>query len=263
MAVGLTSHLPARRVVAGWFAVPVVLLALWQAASSVQAGFVVASPTSTLGSVADGLREGWLWAELRITLGETALGYLVAVLVGLWLGFAIGSRRYLTQVFEPLILGLYSIPKVTLFPIFLFMFGLGTDSKVAFGMFHGVFPVVIYTILAVRGVPRILVRLSRSLRLNPLRAFWYVVLPWALPTLITGLRFGFSLTLLGVVIGEMFASRHGSGYILLQAATSQDTPRAFAILAALILVAFVGNTLFLALGWLAARHQQLPESQRF
>ena len=154
--------------------------------------------------------------------------------------------RFWGKVFEPITLSVYSIPKVTLFPIFLTVFGFGLYSKIAFGMFHGIFPIMIIAMNATRevqpGPPQGGAGRCGS---RALTTFRQVIFPSIFPSLLTGLRLGFSLTLLGVVLGEMFASRAGFGYELVEAITLHDMPRMYGIVAVLVVIAFVVNALFL------------------
>ena len=107
---------------------------------------------------------------------------------------------------------LYSLPKIALYPIILQIFGLGLSAKVAFGALHGVIPVALFSMNAVRGINPTHLRTARVLRLSSIETVRTIVAPAIVPEIVTGLRVGFSLTLLGVLIGEMFASQHGMGF---------------------------------------------------
>ena len=120
-------------------------------------------------------------------------------------------------------------------------------------MFHGIFPILIIAMNATLGVAAVYFKVARSLRLSRLATFRQVIFPSIFPSLLTGLRLGFSLTLLGVILGEMFASRAGFGYELVEAITLHDMPRMYGIIAVIILIAFVVNALFPAWEHRAAR----------
>ncbi len=115
---------------------------------------------------------------------------------------------------EPVLAGFYTIPKVTLYPVVLLLFGLGMSAKVAFGVMHGLVPVTLFTIAAIKTLPPALPRTARALRLSPVQTMRWVLVPACLPQIVAGLRLGFSLTLLGVLIGEMFTSQRGLGFLL-------------------------------------------------
>ena len=240
---------PRRRsrdpVLAGQMLLPLVLLAIWQVVGMLAGDFYVATPVQAADALGDGISGGWLFDSLGATLAATALGFAIAAVAGLWIGVTLGLVRFWGNVFEPITLSVYSIPKVTLFPIFLTVFGFGLYSKIAFGMFHGIFPIIIIAMNATRGVNPVHLKVARSLRLSRLDTFRQVIFPSIFPALLTGLRLGFSLVLLGVVLGEMFASRAGFGYELVEAITLHDMPRMYGIVAVLVIIAFAVNALFL------------------
>jgi NitT/TauT family transport system permease protein len=232
-------------VLLGQLAFPLALIALWQVVGMLAGDFYVATPVQAVDAVADGVSGGWFFNSLGATLAATAIGFLIAAVAGLWIGVTLGLVRFWGKVFEPITLSVYSIPKVTLFPIFLTVFGFGLYSKIAFGMFHGIFPIVIIAMSATREVSPVHLKVAQSLRLSRTDTFRQVIFPSIYPSLLTGLRLGFSLTLLGVVLGEMFASREGFGYELVEAITLHDMPRMYGIIAVLVVIAFVVNALFL------------------
>lgn len=243
----IAQRAPARRrtadpVLIGQLALPLLLLGLWQLTGMLAGDFYVATPVQAFDAVADG---DWFWSSLGATLAAVGVGFAIAAVAGLWIGVTLGMVRFWGRVFEPITLSVYSIPKVTLFPIFLTVFGFGLYSKVAFGMFHGIFPIIIIAMNATREVSAVHLKVARSLRLSRLQTFRQVIFPSIFPSLLTGLRLGFSLTLLGVVLGEMFASRAGFGYELVEAITLHDMPRMYGIVAVLVIIAFAVNALLL------------------
>jgi NitT/TauT family transport system permease protein len=240
-------------VLLGQLAFPLALLVIWQLVGMLAGDFYVATPVQAADAIADGISSGWFFDSLGATLAATAIGFAIAAVAGLWIGITLGRVRFWGKVSEPIALSIYSIPKVTLFPIFLTVFGFGLYSKIAFGMFHGIFPVLIIAMNATREVSQVHLKVAQSLRLSRSDTFREVIFPSIRPSLLTGLRLGFSLTLLGVVLGEMFASRAGFGYELVEAITLHDMPRMYGIIAVLVIIAFVVNALFLRWEHAAAR----------
>jgi NitT/TauT family transport system permease protein len=226
----------------GQLAFPLLLVGIWQIVGMLAGDFYVATPVQAFDAVAG---SDWFWGSLGATLSATVVGFAIAAVFGLWIGVTLGLVRFWGQVFEPITLSVYSIPKVTLFPIFLTVFGFGLYSKVAFGMFHGIFPIIIIAMTATREVSVVHLKVARSLKLSGLMTFRHIIFPSIFPSLLTGLRLGFSLTLLGVILGEMFASRAGFGYELVEAITLHDMPRMYGIVAVLVVIAFVINALLL------------------
>lgn len=227
--------------------VPVVTLLVWSVLAAVVGPVAVASPAATLTAALEGLREGWLTMPVVDTLTATLLGFLLATAVGLWLGFMLGMSRFWSDVLEGPLLWLYSIPKVTLFPLFLLFLGLGTSSVVAFGAFHGVFPLTLFLLSGIRGIPPVRLKVAKLYRLARWTTFTDIVLPETLPAMVMGIRYCFSLTFLGVILAEMFAARSGAGYELMQAISLNNPARIFAIAVTLVLLALVVNMLLLML----------------
>jgi NitT/TauT family transport system permease protein len=224
---------------------PLALLALWQVLAVVLGDFFVASPLASLSALLEGVGDGWLGADAGVTLVALAYGYLLAVVLGVVIGFLLGLSRFASAVFEPIVVALYALPKVALYPIFLFVFGLGIASQAWFAMFFGVFPIIIFTMSGTRNVSEVMFKVGRSLRLSRLQLFRTIVFPAILPSLVAGLRIGFGVTFLGVVLSQMFAARSGLGYVLVQSVSLHDMPRLYGLVLLLTLFAFVVNGAFL------------------
>lgn len=224
---------------------PLALLALWQILAVVLGDFFVASPLASLNALLQGVGDGWLGADAGVTLVALVYGYLLAVVLGVVIGFLLGLSRFAYAVFEPIVVALYALPKVALYPIFLFAFGLGIASQAWFAMFFGVFPIIIFTMSGTRNVSEVMLKVGRSLRLSRLQLFRTIVFPAILPSLVAGLRIGFGVTFLGVVLSQMFAARNGLGYVLVQSVSLHDMPRLYGLVLLLTLFAFVVNGAFL------------------
>jgi NitT/TauT family transport system permease protein len=224
---------------------PLALLALWQVLAVVLGSFFVASPLASLDALLKGVGDGWLGVNAGVTLIALVYGYLLAVVFGVVIGFLLGLSRFAYAVFEPIVIALYALPKVALYPIFLFAFGLGIASQAWFAMFFGVFPIIIFTMSGTRNVSEVMLKVGRSLRLSRLQLFRTIVFPAILPSLVAGLRIGFGVTFLGVVLSQMFAARSGLGYVLMQSVSLHNMPRIYGLVLLLTLFAFTINGAFL------------------
>ena len=189
--------------------------------------------------------------DFAANAAETARAFGYALLIswigGLGLGVLLGAHRLTGDVFEPMLVTLYAIPKITLYPVILLLFGLGISAKIAFGALHGIIPVVLFTMTAVRNIHPVHLKSARALHLTPAATALHVILPATLPEVFSGFRIGFALTLLGTLIGEMFASQRGIGYLLVHAMQNNEPEIIVAL--ALLLVAFatIASSLLLAL----------------
>jgi NitT/TauT family transport system permease protein len=131
--------------------------------------------------------------------------------------------------------------------VILLFFGLGLSAKVAFGTIHGIFPVIILTMNGVRNIRPVVRKAARVMRLTPLQTVRNVLLPAALPEIFSGMRIGVSLALLGTLVGELFASDRGVGFLLIQSVEHSDVPTVMALTLLLFAVAIVGGTIMLRL----------------
>lgn len=193
------------------------LLVFWELMYFVVGDVAMRSPWQTMLATATLVRTDEFWVHLDNTLRAFGFALVIAVALGLLIGFALGLHRLSAEAMEPMLVALYSIPKITLYPIILLVFGLGMSAKVAFGAIHGIIPVALFTLSAVRGTKPIYVKTGRVLKLGTPTMVRSILFPAAVPEIFTGLRVGFSLTLIGTVLGEMFAAQHGLGYLLMNA----------------------------------------------
>ena len=153
-----------------------------------------------------------------------------------------------------MLVALYSIPKITLYPIVLLAFGIGMPAKIAFGAIHGIVPVAIFALGAVRNLNPVYLKAARVMRLTPWRIASRVLLPAAIPEIFTGIRIGFSLTLIGTLLGEMFASQRGLGFLLIQAIGLHNIRLIMALTLLLVVIAVTASALLLAIDRRLRRH---------
>jgi NitT/TauT family transport system permease protein len=191
-------------------------------------------------------------------LAETAKAFAVALGIaiscGILIGFSLGLYRFASEVAEPVLVALYSIPKITLYPIVLLAFGIGMPAKIAFGAIHGIIPVAIFALGAVRNLNPVYLKAARVMRMGPSRIATRVLLPAAIPEIFTGIRIGFSLTLIGTLLGEMFASQRGLGFLLIQAIGLHNIRLIMALTLLLVVIAVTASAALLAIDRRLRRH---------
>jgi NitT/TauT family transport system permease protein len=213
------------------------LAVLWQLLSLWVGEFALPSPAATAIKALELVFGPTFWGHALATLQALALALSIAVLGGVGLGAWLGASRMAGAVAEPLLTALYALPKVTLYPMILLIFGIGLSAKVCFGAIHGIMPITIFVMSGVRNIPPVLLKSGASLRLSPMATFLHILVPAAMPEVLSGLRVGLSLTLLGTLIGEMFAAREGLGFLLMQGISLIDGETILAITLILFIVA--------------------------
>ena len=221
------------------------LIVAWQILYWIVGDIALRSPWQTVSFAFELLQKPSFWPHLIETGKAFAAALFFAVALGLAIGMTLGLKRMAGDVFEPMLVALYSIPKVTLYPILLLTFGLGISAKIAFGALHGFIPVSLFTINAVRNVRPIFLKTGRVLRLVGMIS--RIVFPAAMPEIFSGLRIGFSLTMIGTVLGEMFASQKGLGYLLMNAIGLHNVDIIMAITFMLVVFAAGMSGLLLAI----------------
>jgi len=180
------------------------------------------------------------------TLFTTLMGFILAVLIGVLLAtMLVGSKRFEHTVY-PLIIGLNSVPKVAIAPLFVIWLGTGSEPKIAIAFLISVFAVIVDAMHGLRSVPSDVLDLGRVLKGSKMDFFFKVRLPSALPSILAGMKVAISLALVGAIVGEFVASQQGLGYVILSAQGTFDTPRVFAAVA---ILSFMGLFLYGALAW--------------
>ncbi len=234
----------ARRAVDGLILIGGLLL-VWQVLFMIFGDLVLTPPLQTIGYAIQLPGRAFFWPHVLATSKAFGAGLAIAAVGGLALGLTLGFHRLSGEVCEPLLTALYSIPKVTLYPVILLIFGINISAKIAFGTIHGIVPIVIFTMDAVRNTKPVYVKVGRLYHLNPLSMARTILIPAALPEIFTGLRVGFSLTLIGTLIGEMFGSLQGLGFLLMRAIGLYDVKTIMALTLLIVVFAAGVNTVLL------------------
>ena len=225
----------------------IVILALWQLIAVFGGDHLMTTPLDTVKHAISMGEQARFWPHARETLTAYAAAAAIAVIGGVAIGVLLGAHRLTGEVGEPLFVALYSIPKVTLYPILLLTFGLGIKAKIAFGSLHGIIPIVIFTLNAVRQVRRSWLRSGRAMSLSPWQTVRYIIIPATLPEIFSGVRIGLSLALLGTMLAELFASKRGLGFLLMAAIDSNDVRTIMALALMITTFALVLNISMLAI----------------
>jgi len=227
----------------------VIGLLLWE----VVGRYIVTNPIlfSPLSKV---LEVGWKLAvtgELARHFGvsalEFALGFALSAVVGIALGFLMATSRRAQDILDPWVSFFYSSPLVALMPFFLLIFGVGLASKVAIVFVIAVFPILLNAFVGIRSADPHLLEVAKAFNCTRQQIFVKILLPAALPYVIVGLRLGIGRALTGVVVGELFASRAGVGYLITAAGQSFDTATVFL---GVLIFSLMGVILMEALKWL-------------
>lgn len=201
----------AARGLLGLLVVPVILVILWAIVAAVVDSLVFPGPLQAVSGLFDDLQRPAYQESVLTSVRLLVVSWVLAAVVGAAVGFVLGQSQFWSKVFQTPLFALYSIPKVTLYPIFLLLLGLGEPSRIVFAFLHGVFPVALLVMGATTTLDRKLVRLGDALELSWWQRVTKIVVPALLPTVMVALRISFGLTFLGLVLAEMFSADIGLG----------------------------------------------------
>lgn len=239
-----------RRQLLSWGSV-LTGLVLWELAGRLVSNpLFLATPSQTLGALAELWSSGELLFHTWVSGQEFVLGFALAAVLGIAIGLATATSETFKTVSDPWVSGLYATPIIAIAPLFILWFGIGVFSKVLVVFSLVIFPIVINTDAGIRNTDRQLIEAVRSFGASQHQIFLKVLLPSALPFILAGLRLGVGRGLIGVVVGEMFGSRAGLGYLIIQAAEVFNMPQLFA---GVVVLAAAGILLTAAFQWLERR----------
>lgn len=240
----LASRILTRRPWLARLAIIAALFALWEVAARWFVDPLFLSPPSqVIASLDKVLGTRGVPDALRLTLFELAVAFVLAVAIGLVLGLAIGLQPLVRRSFLPIVLLLYGIPQVTILPLFILFFGIGAASKIAFGVTHGVFPIIVTVVAGVQNLKPILLVGARSMGASRWQIFRYVIFPQMVPSFFAGMRLGMSGVLLGVLLAELYVSIAGIGYFTTLFTQNFDPTKLLGLISVLAAMAIVLNAL--------------------
>jgi sulfonate transport system permease protein len=188
-------------------------LTVWEIAPRVGMADVTytSQPSRVIAASLEIVRNGVFFHDISVSLSEFAVGFALAVVVGVPLGLLLGRVSILQYILDPPIMAIYATPHLALLPIIVVWLGIGMQSKIAVAFIGGVIPILVNSMAGVREVDRSWVIAARSFCASEWDVLAKVILPAALPGVIMGIRLGLSRSVLGVVVAEMYQSQAGIG----------------------------------------------------
>jgi NitT/TauT family transport system permease protein len=231
----------ARSLVARWYSIPLLLL-VWQVVvgSGLVESRLLPSPERVWTALVTEVANGVLVFHAGVTISRALAGFLLAALVGIPFAAAMARSVPIRNLFEPIFFLGYPIPKIALFPVFTYIFGIGTPSKIAFTFLECLYPIVVTCYFGFRGVQTRLIWSAQNCGAGRLTVLRRVILPATLPSIFSGLRVALPVAIIVVVITEMIGDSIGLGYYI----TIWSTRFTFAnVYAAIIVIGICGLVL--------------------
>ena len=236
------------RTLRDWYSIPLLLVAYELLSRS---GLVSSRTLPSLVLIGEQLwkylANGELAYHAGISLYRAALGFALALVVGVMLGTLMARRRWVEALIEPIFSFGYPIPKISLYPVFIMVFGLGTGSKVALVFLECLYPIAVHAYSGMRSADRVLVWAGRNMGATERQLFWKVLIPSALPTLFSGLRIALPVALIVTIITELIGESRGLGYFVTFHTASFEYARALAAFVVIAVIGFCLDRLLLSL----------------
>jgi NitT/TauT family transport system permease protein len=238
----------ARALVLRWYSIPLLLL-IWYLA--VETGWTTSrllpSPTLVWAELVDEVGSGTLLYHAYVTLSRALLGFLLAVAVGVPFAALMARSGLWRNLFEPIFFLGYPVPKIALFPVFVYVFGIGASSKVAFTFLECLYPIVVTCYFGFRSIQTRLVWTAQNFGARRAVILRRVILPAALPSVFAGLRVALPVAIIVVVLTEMIGDSIGLGYYIEVSSTRYKFANVYAAIIVIGVCGFVLDRLLLLL----------------
>jgi NitT/TauT family transport system permease protein len=201
----------------------------------------IAPPSKVAVAFVDLLaNHGVLTAVFRATC-ELIVAFALAAVIGLTIGLAIGLSGFARDAIFPIVMMLYATPQSPFLPLFVLIFGVGVESKIAYGFTHGVFAIIATVVAGVQNIDPSLMRAAYSMGASRRQVVTSIVMPYMLRSFFTGMRLAMTGVLLGVLLAELYVSSGGVGYFTQLYTTGFQPANLLALIAMLAIVAVTLN----------------------
>jgi NitT/TauT family transport system permease protein len=221
-------RLVSRLGVTQWRLIALVLfLVLWHLVSIPAGRLLLPSPLDIVPAFIDEVRSGVLLSATLASLSVFLAGYLLAAVTGIALGVLMGGMPRVGETLEIYVNALNAMPRVALIPLVILWFGLGPAAKIVVVWLLAVLPILINTYTGVQNTDPDLLEAARSFGARSGQLFRYIMLPAALPYVVTGLRLGAAMAMVGTVFAELYTALSGLGYLMAQFGSSFQTAKYF------------------------------------
>lgn len=232
------------------FAIIASILLGWEALA--RSGLLFQDVVPSLLKIAAALGRLLVSTEFYVNLGVTAMEVGIALVIGGGIGLAtgivIGGSRFLTRAYEPFLYYLGPTPKIIFFPVMIMWFGVGTGSKIGMGALSCFFPIALSTAAGMRQIDEVLIRVGKSFRASPMQMVTKIYIPAMIAPIVTGLRLGLGIAIIGTLLAETKLSNQGLGFLIIQSYQRFDMPEMYAMLIVVFTLAAIINAAFTTQG---------------
>jgi ABC-type nitrate/sulfonate/bicarbonate transport system permease component len=231
---------------------PVTLALAWEifARSGAVTEFMLPPLSAVIMRIVADVSSGEFFVNAALTLFRTFTGFACAAVSGVVIGIAMARSRWSFWFFDPVVSIGFPMPKIAFLPVFILWFGLYDFSKITIIAINAVFPIITATLAGLQGIEREIIWSARSLGASERRVSWEIVVPAALPQILTGLQVALPTALIVDIVAEMLMGGYGLGAAMMEASRQLDSPSVFA---GIIEIMVLGHCVLTAMTWLRRR----------
>jgi ABC-type nitrate/sulfonate/bicarbonate transport system permease component len=241
-----------------WMARPVLIrtmsvvlfLLLWEYFGRRVDPLFLAAPSKIIEAAVEMSVSGELWNALISTLYPFAVGMVISILGGVLIGVAMAQWRLVEYIIDPFVNAMYAVPRVALVPLIMLWAGLGISSKIIILVSIAIFPVIINTFAGIRDVRHSMLEVGQAYCATDTQIFFKIVVPSAIPFLMTGIRLSVGLGIIGIVVAEFFTAQTGLGGIIIRYANLFATAKMFV---PIVVIGILGVVLTEVVGMIEVR----------
>lgn len=233
------------------------MIAIWELVfkSGIWPEYLFPSPLGVVENLISGVKEHWLFIAIAASMKRVIIGYIVAVAIGLVLGVLIIKSRFLDETLGPLILGLQTLPSICWLPLAILWFGLGEDSIIFVIIIGSVFSMSMAVVSGIKNVPPIYKRVADTMGAKGLKTYTTVIIPAALPAIVTGMKQAWSFAWRALMAGELLSPKDGLGYALTIGRDLHDMNQVVAVMVVIIVVGLLIDVLLFGQAEQAIRYR--------
>lgn len=225
-------------------AVLTTLLLIWEVAAQGANQLMVTTPSQIAIAIWEMTRDGELLTASLDSMSSLVVGFTIAAVLGILIGFMMGTNRTIELILDPYINALYATPLVALIPIMMLWVGIGYTAKVVIVVLFSIFPVIINTVAGVKNVDLHYLDIGKAFMATRLMTYRKIIAPYALPYVASGLRIALGRGIIAMIVAEFLTAITGLGGLIINYTNSFDTAKAFA---PVLVVALLANILTVAL----------------
>lgn len=212
-------------------------LIAWELAARDSNPLFMTYPTAILRASVELFQSGVLMRGLIDSLIPFSIGMAISIIFGVMIGLGMGISRVVEYILDPYVNALNAVPRIALVPLVILWFGLGVVAKVVIVVSVAIFPIIINTFAGVRDVRGALLDISRAYSATPSQTLWKIIVPASLPFIMTGVRLGLGLGIIGMIVAEFFTAVTGLGGIIIEYGNTFQTAKMFV---AIVVVGMLG-----------------------